>query len=109
MAADPVLLTPVHVQVLAALLFGLGLAVAVARRDLFIVLMGVELMLNAVNLSFIGFARTHAGAASTLGQLVPLFTIALAAAEACVALAMLVLLVRQQDSVDTDARRHFRE
>ncbi|MCS6969859.1 MAG: NADH-quinone oxidoreductase subunit NuoK [Planctomycetota bacterium] len=109
MPTDAAFFTPIHVQVLAALLFGLGLTAALARRDLFIVLMGIELMLNAVNLSFIGFARSHAGSASTLGQLAPLFTIAIAAAEACVALAMVVLLVRQQDTVDTDARSALKD
>lgn len=103
------LLNPAAVQTLAALLFGLGLTVAVARRNIFIVLMGVELMLNAVNLSFIGFARTHGGEASTLGQLAPLFTIAIAAAEACVGLAMVVLLVRGKDTIDADAFSAMKE
>ena len=76
---------PNAVQVLAALLFGLGLVAVVARRNIFIVLMGVELMLNAVNLSFVGFSRTWGGEASAIGQLAPLFTIAVAAAEAAAA------------------------
>jgi len=100
---------PNAVQVLAALLFGLGLTAAVARRNIFIVLMGVELMLNAVNLSFVGFARTLDGGASVLGQVAPLFTIALAAAEACVGLAMVILLVRGKDTVDADAFSAMKE
>jgi NADH:ubiquinone oxidoreductase subunit K len=103
------LMTPAAVQVLAAMLFGLGLTTAVIRRNIFIVLMGVELMLNAVNLSFVGFARTHAGDASTLGQLAPLFTIAIAAAEACVGLAMVILLVRGKDTIDADAFSAMKE
>lgn len=109
MATEPWMLAPSLVQGLAAALFGLGLVAAVCRRNIFIVLMGVELMLNAVNLSFVGFARTHAGGASTLGQLVPLFTIAIAAAEACVGLAMVMLLVRNRDSLDTDAYSAMKE
>jgi NADH:ubiquinone oxidoreductase subunit K len=107
MATD--IISPTHVQALAAIIFGLGIACAVARRNIFIVLMGVELMLNAVNLSFVGFARTHAGDASVLGQMAPLFTIAVAAAEACVGLAMVILLVRGKDTIDADAFSSMKE
>jgi NADH:ubiquinone oxidoreductase subunit K len=100
---------PGAVQVLAALLFGLGLIAVVARRNIFIVLMGVELMLNAVNLSFVGFARTWGGEGSAIGQLAPLFVIAVAAAEACVGLAMVILLVRGKDTVDGDAFASMKE
>jgi NADH-quinone oxidoreductase subunit K len=100
---------PNLVQGLAAILFGLGLATALARRNIFLILMGVELMLNAVNLSFVGFARTWAGEQSLAGQIAPLFTIAIAAAEACVGLAMVVLLVRGRDTVDADAFASMKE
>lgn len=100
---------PNHVQVVAALIFGLGLTAAVARRNLFIILMGVELMLNAVNLSFVGFSRTLSGDASLIGQLAPLFTIAISAAEACVGLAMVILLVRGKDTIDADAFSAMKE
>ena len=100
---------PHHVQVVAALIFGLGLTAAVARRNIFIILMGVELMLNAVNLSFVGFSRTLSGDASLLGQLAPLFTIAISAAEACVGLAMVILLVRGKDTIDADAFSAMKE
>jgi len=109
MATETILMTPAAVQVLAAMLFGIGLTTAVIRRNIFVVLMGVELMLNAVNLSFIGFSRTLAGDASLLGQLVPLFTIAIAAAEACVGLAMVILLVRGKDTIDADAFSAMKE
>jgi len=100
---------PVHVQILAAILFAIGLAVAASRRNLFFLLMGVELMLNAVNLSFIGFARTHAAAAAVSGHLSPLFVIAIAAAEACVGLAMVLCIVRNRDSIDGDAYADLKE
>ena len=75
---------------------------AISRRNLFFVLMGVELALNAVNLSFIGFAKTLPADMSVAGQIVPLFSIAVAAAEACVGFAMLILLFRKKESVDSD-------
>ena len=103
------IIEPGAVQIVAAMLFGLGLTVAVARRNIFIILMGVELMLNAVNLSFVGFSRTFSGDASLLGQMAPLFTIAIAAAEACVGLAMVILLVRGKDTIDADAFNEMKE
>jgi len=94
---------PLNVQMLALLLFGVGLATVIARRNLFIVLMGVELLLNAVNLSFIGFSRTFTDTAAAIdGQVAPIFVIAIAAAEACVGLAMVICLVRRRDSLDSD-------
>ena len=103
------IIDPAAVQTVAALLFGIGLTAAVARRNIFIILMGVELMLNAVNLSFVGFSRTFAGDASVIGQMAPLFTIAIAAAEACVRLAMVILLVRGKDTIDADAFSAMKE
>ena len=100
---------PHHVQGLAAVLFALGLAAALARRNLFFVLMGVELMLNAANLSIIGFSRQFAGAASIHGQILPLFTLAVAAAEVCVGLAMVICITRVKDTVDSDAFAEMKE
>jgi len=100
---------PVMVQGLAAVLFSIGLAVILLRRNIFFVIMGVELLLNAVNLSFVGFSRTHAELSSTEGMVVPLFVIAIAAAEACVALAMVICIVRGRDSLDSDAYAGMRE
>jgi len=98
-----------YVQALAAVLFTLGIAVVVTRRNIFLLLMGVELMLNAVNLSFIGFARTLPGDASLTGNIVPIFTIAIAAAEACVGLAMVICITRGKDTVDADAFSEMKE
>ena len=100
---------PNHVQVLAAILFALGLGCAVSRRNIFFLLMGVELMLNAVNLSFVGFARTFPGDAGLVGHLSPLFTIAIAAAEACVGLGMVICIVRGKDTLDADAYAGMKE
>ena len=79
------------------------------RRNVIVVLMCVELMLNAVNLSFVGFSRTHAGEASFTGHLSPLFIIAIAAAEACVGLAMVICIVRGRDTLDGDAYAEMKE
>ncbi len=100
---------PLSIQILAAILFGLGLAIALTRRNIFFLLMGVELMLNAVNLSFVGFSRTHSGEASFTGHLSPLFIIAIAAAEACVGLAMVICIVRGRDTLDADAYSEMKE
>jgi NADH:ubiquinone oxidoreductase subunit K len=91
-----------YIQILALILLILGLATALCRRNVFFILMGVELALNAVNLSIVGFSKTLAGAESVVGQVVPLFTIAVAAAEACVGLAVIIMIIRNQDSADVD-------
>lgn len=95
-------LQAMYVQILALVIFTIGLIVAVSRRNIFFVLMGVELALNAVNLSFVGFAKTLPADLSAAGQIVPLFTIAVAAAEACVGLAMVIMIFRNRESVDAD-------
>ena len=100
---------PLNVQLLAALLFTIGLVTVLARRNVFLVLMGIEVMLNAVNLSFVGFGRSLPGDASLVGQITPLFTIAIAAAEACVGLAMVICITRGKDTVDSDAFAEMRE
>ena len=101
---------PMLVQMLAALIFAIGMAVVVCRRNLFFILMGIELMLNAVNLSFVGFSRTFSDASASLdGFIAPLFIIALAAAEACIGLAMLMMLVRGRQNLDADAYASMKE
>ncbi len=95
-------LEAIYVQVLALILFSIGLIVAIDRRNVFFVLMGVEIALNAVNLYFVGFAKTLPADLSVAGQIVPLFSIAIAAAEACVGLAMVILIFRNRESVDAD-------
>ncbi len=101
-------LQAVYIQILALILFVIGIATAISRRNIFFVLMGVELALNAANLSFIGFAKTLPGDLSIAGQIVPLFTIAIAAAEACVGLAMVILIFRNQESVDSNTYSEMR-
>ena len=89
-------------RILALVIFTIGLIVALSRRNIFFVLMGIELALNAVNLSFVGFAKTLPADMSVAGQIFPLFLIAVAAAEACVGLALVILIFRNRESVDSD-------
>ncbi|MCQ2061345.1 MAG: NADH-quinone oxidoreductase subunit NuoK [Fibrobacter sp.] len=96
-------LQPIFIQILALAIFSIGIMVAISRRNIFFLLMGVELALNAVNLSFVGFAKTLPADMSVAGQIVPLFAIAIAAAEACVGFAMVIMIFRNRESIDSDS------
>ena len=96
-----------HYLVLAALLFALGAAGVVLRRNAIIVLMSIELMLNAVNLTFLAFSRfplvPHSPMGSFLaGHAAVFFVIATAAAEAAVGLAIATALVRNRQTLMVD-------
>ena len=86
------------IQLLAAFLFTMGVLVVLLRRDTIMVLMGIELLLNAANLSLVAFSKTNA---MIDGQLQVLFVIALAAAESAVGLSILVNLYRNFGSIKT--------
>jgi NADH:ubiquinone oxidoreductase subunit K len=90
-----------HVLVLSALLFAIGVYGALSRRNAVAILLAVELMLNAVNVAFVGFAR-FVGPAHLAGQVFAIFVITVAAAEAALALAIVVMLYRQRRSVDIE-------
>lgn len=77
----------------SAILFGIGLFGFLARRNLILMFISVEIMLNAVNLSLVGFDR-HFG--DTRGQILALFAIVVAAAEAGVGLGLLIVLARHK-------------
>ncbi|HNY30472.1 MAG TPA: NADH-quinone oxidoreductase subunit NuoK [Fibrobacteria bacterium] len=100
---------PTQSLILAGVLFAIGLATVLVKRNLFFVLMGVELMLNAANLSFVAWSRTFTGSAGLDGQVAPLFSIAVAAAEACVGLAMLLAIFRSKETLDTDRFDRMKE
>ena len=96
-----------HYLVLAALLFALGAAGVVLRRNAIIILMSIELMLNAVNLTFLAFSRFPLVAASPMGSFLAghaavFFVIATAAAEAAVGLAIIIAVFRSRMSVNVD-------
>ena len=101
-------LQPIFIQILALALFAIGILVAITRRNIIFVLMGVELALNAVNPSFVGFSKTLPAELSVAGQIIPLFSIAIAAAEACVGFAMVILIFRNRESIDADSYSNMR-
>jgi NADH-quinone oxidoreductase subunit K len=84
---------------LSALLFGIGVVGVLIRRNAIVVFMCVELMLNAVNLSFIAFAKVN-GALD--GQVLAFFVMAVAAAEVVVGLGILVTIFRKRSSISVD-------
>lgn len=82
--------------VLSLVLFALGVVAFFVRRDVITMFMAVEVMLNAANLAFVALARS---AGSTAGQVIVFFVITVAAAEAAVGLAIILLVFRQKKSV----------
>ena len=84
---------------LSTLLFCIGLVSALARSNAILVLLGIELMLNAANLNFIAFWRFGPLAEAGIGVVFVLFAIAIAAAEAAVGLALVIALQRHRRSV----------
>ena len=91
-----------HYLVVGALLFGIGLYMALAKRNFVGVLMGVELMFNAVNLTFVAFSRFVESEQPLSGHVFVIFVITVAAAEAAVALALAVLVYRNRETIDMD-------
>ena len=85
--------------ILSSLLFCVGLAGALARSNTILVLLGIELMLNAANLNFIAFWRYGPHAAAGTGVVFVIFSIAVAAAEAAVGLALVIAVHRHRKSV----------
>ena len=91
--------------ILAAGLFSVGLFGALARRNAVAVLMGIELMLNAVNINLVAFWRYIKPSAPTWdlgGQVFALFVVTLAAAEAAVGLALIIAIYRSRDTVNIE-------
>jgi NADH-quinone oxidoreductase subunit K len=91
---------------LAALLFTIGLSGVLLKRNALIVMMSVELMLNAANLTFLAFARQSG---NLRGHAIAFFIIAVAAAEAAVGLAIVIAIYRTRGGVNVDEVRALRE
>jgi len=89
----------VNFLLLGAVLFSIGVFGVIARRNAVLVLMSVELILNAVNLNFVAFALLHG---NVDGQVFALYVIAVAAAEVGVGLAMVLLVYRNRRSISLD-------
>ncbi len=80
-------------------LFTIGVMGVVSRRNVFVIYMSIELMLNGVNLFLVTFARHHL---NLDGQIITIMVIAIAAAEAAIFLSVIILLFRSKKSLDTD-------
>jgi NADH-quinone oxidoreductase subunit K len=92
---------------LAAILFCIGLYGALVKRNSVIVLLSIELMLGAVNLNLIAFAK-YGFIPNMAGQIFALFTIAVAAAEVAIGIAILIALFRRRGTVNADEFNEMR-
>ena len=94
-------MTLLHFQILSAALFCVGLYGVLARRSAVVILMAIELMLNAVNVNLVAFAA-YGSAEATTGLVVAIFVITIAAAEVALALGIILRLFRSRSSVNVD-------
>ena len=85
--------------VLSAVLFGLGVIAFIFKRNILTIFMSIELMLNAVNLAFVSFSRLLG---QLQGQVFVFFVIVVAAAEAAVGLAIIILIHRNRGTLDVE-------
>jgi len=92
--------TLTHYLVLSALLFAIGTAGVFLRRNVITILLSIEIMLNAVNLTFVAAGRQFA---SVDGQVIVFFVMTVAAAEAAVGLALIIALFRHRESLNPDS------
>ena len=93
------MITPAHYMALSAALFMIGVIGVLTRRNVVIVLMAIELMLNAVNVNLIAFSMQLQNA---LGQVFAIFVITVAAAEAAVGLGVILAFYRNKETVNID-------
>jgi NADH-quinone oxidoreductase subunit K len=99
------MIQPAQFLALAAMLFAVGSAGVILRRNPLVMFMGIELMLNAVNLTLVTFAKVH----GTLdGQVLAFFVMVVAAAEVVVGLAIIVQMFRRVRGADVDERSSLR-
>lgn len=93
-------MTTEHVLFFSTALFFIGLFGVISRRNLLIIMMSIEIMLNAANLSLVAFGRYWG---SVDGQIIVFFVVTVAAAEAAVGLAIVIAMFRIRESLDPDA------
>jgi len=96
-----------HYLFVAAILFSLGLYGIITRKNAIMVLMGIELLLNAANINFVAFSRF--GNYGLSGQIITLFVIILAAAEAAIALAIVLNVYKTFVNVNVDEINNLKE
>jgi NADH-quinone oxidoreductase subunit K len=92
-------ITPVHYIVLSAALFTIGVIGVLVRRNVIVILMSIELILNAVNINLIAFSRQLG---DPVGQVFAIFIICVAAAEAAVGLGIILAFYRNKETVNID-------
>jgi NADH-quinone oxidoreductase subunit K len=93
------MIQPIHYLIVSALLFAIGIAGILIRRNIVVILMSIELILNAVNINLVVFSRSWH---NTAGQAFAIFTMAIAVAEAAVGLGVLIALFRNRGTVFAD-------
>lgn len=96
-----------HYLLISAVLFSFGVFAVLTRRNAIMVLMGIELILNAANINFVAFSRYSTGTLD--GQVIAVFVIILAAAEAAIALAIVLNIFRTFNTVDVDELTQLRD
>ena len=92
-------ITPAHYTILSAALFSIGVIGVLVRRNIIIVFMAIELMLNAVNINLVAYAQQLQ---NLIGEVFVVFVIAVAAAEAAVGLGILLAFYRNKETVNID-------
>ncbi|MCB2205884.1 NADH-quinone oxidoreductase subunit NuoK [bacterium] len=98
-----------HYLVVSALLFGLGVLALSIRRNAVLMLMGIELILNSANINLVAFSRFKSAALNLDGHVFTLFVIILAAAEAAVALAIVLHIYKTNNTVEADRISSLKE
>ena len=99
------MITLSHLLLLSALLFTMGLIGVITRRNIILILLSIELMLSAVNLTFVAFSRAQG---DLTGQIIVFFVMIVAAAEIAVGLAVALLLVRHTGKTNADEVKNLR-
>ena len=97
-----------HYLLLSAMLFAIGLAGTLTRRNAIMMLIGIELMLNAANLNFIAFWRFSEHPEALTGVMFVIFSIGIAAAEAAVGLALIIAIYRHYKTTNLDEVRSLK-
>jgi len=92
-------ITPTHYMLLSAALFTIGMIGVMVRRNIIIIFMSIELMLNAVNINLVAYAKELQ---NPVGQVFAVFVIAVAAAEAAVGLGIILAFYRNKETVNID-------
>ena len=98
-AIDRFMITPTHYMLLSAALFIIGVIGVMVRRNIIIIFMSIELILNAVNINLVAFSRQLQ---NVVGQVFAIFVIAVAAAEAAVGLGIILAFYRNKETVNID-------